>query len=136
MAQLGSNYSLSISIIRVASEVMDHINWRKSSKFAPLILISFFIFRVGIELEVVDSCATNNGGCEHKCKHKSGEAVCSCRRGYLLQADNKTCFDVDECATQESCCSQECTNNPGGYTCGCRHGFLLNKDGCGCNGKY
>ena len=93
------------------------------------------LFSAGIDIEVVDSCATNNGGCEHKCKHKNGAAVCSCRAGYLLQADNKTCHDVDECSTEESCCAQECTNNPGGYTCGCKHGFRLHKNGCGCDGR-
>ena len=96
--------------------------------------LCYVFYPTGIDIEVVDSCATNNGGCEHKCKHKNGAAVCSCRAGYLLQADNKTCHDVDECSTGESCCAQECTNNPGGYTCGCKHGFRLNKNGCGCDG--
>ena len=46
---------------------------------------------MGIELEVVDSCNINNGGCAHKCRHGPLGAICSCRRGYILQEDEKSC---------------------------------------------
>lgn len=47
---------------------------------------------VGVELEPVDSCAINNGGCAHSCRHEDGGAVCSCRKGYILQIDKKSCL--------------------------------------------
>lgn len=47
---------------------------------------------VGVELEPVDSCAINNGGCAHSCRHEEGGAVCSCRKGYILQIDKKSCL--------------------------------------------
>lgn len=49
------------------------------------------LFFVGIELELVDSCAIQNGGCAHKCRHGDKGPVCSCRKGYFLQADEKSC---------------------------------------------
>ena len=42
-------------------------------------------------MEVIDSCATNNGGCDHDCKHGVGGPICSCHKGYMLQADGRTC---------------------------------------------
>ena len=42
-------------------------------------------------MEVIDSCATNNGGCDHDCKHGVGGPICSCHKGYMLQADARTC---------------------------------------------
>lgn len=61
---------------------------------------------VGVELEPVDSCAINNGGCAHSCRHEDGGAVCSCRKGYILQIDRKSCLGestgtVDETAVAE-----------------------------------
>ena len=42
-------------------------------------------------MEVIDSCATNNGGCDHDCKHGVRGPICSCHKGYMLQADARTC---------------------------------------------
>ncbi len=42
-------------------------------------------------MEVIDSCATSNGGCDHICRHGVGGPVCSCHRGYQLQADGRSC---------------------------------------------
>ena len=52
--------------------------------------IKFSLF-TEIELEVIDSCAINNGGCAHKCSHGNDGAICRCRKGYFLQADEKSC---------------------------------------------
>ena len=40
---------------------------------------------------MVDKCQPNNGGCAHICKHTPAGAVCSCRDGYMLQADGRSC---------------------------------------------
>lgn len=50
----------------------------------------------GIELEVIDGCAVNNGDCQHKCKYKHGKVHCSCRKGYSLQVSfpSNDCFGL------------------------------------------
>lgn len=45
----------------------------------------------GIEMEIVNSCEANNGGCSHGCSHSSAGPLCSCPRGYELDEDQKTC---------------------------------------------
>lgn len=45
----------------------------------------------GIEMEIVNSCENNNGGCSHHCQHSTGGPVCSCNQGYRLDDDLKTC---------------------------------------------
>ena len=49
---------------------------------------------IGIEMEVIDSCATSNGGCDHVCRHGVGGPVCACHRGYQLQADGRSCEGI------------------------------------------
>lgn len=45
----------------------------------------------GIEMEIVNSCEKNNGGCSHHCEHTTNGPLCSCNHGYRLQQDRKTC---------------------------------------------
>ena len=40
----------------------------------------------------VNECAISNGGCAHKCHNTNGSYVCSCRSGYTLQTNGKTCI--------------------------------------------
>lgn len=42
-------------------------------------------------MEVVNTCADKNGGCDQKCRHGPGGAICSCYAGYELDADGKNC---------------------------------------------
>ena len=38
----------------------------------------------------VDECATDNGGCAHKCRNSSpGSVICSCNDGYKLAEDKR-----------------------------------------------
>lgn len=46
----------------------------------------------GIEMEIVNSCEANNGGCSHGCSHGSSGPLCTCPRGYELDEDQKTCI--------------------------------------------
>ncbi|GFN75037.1 fibrillin-2-like isoform x23 [Plakobranchus ocellatus] len=39
----------------------------------------------------VNECAQNNGGCAHECQNTRGSFTCSCRPGYVLGADNRSC---------------------------------------------
>lgn len=45
----------------------------------------------GIEMEIVNSCEKNNGGCSHHCEHTTNGPLCSCNQGYQLDQDRKTC---------------------------------------------
>lgn len=45
----------------------------------------------GIEMEIVNSCEKNNGGCSHHCEHTTNGPLCSCNHGYRLEQDRKTC---------------------------------------------
>lgn len=47
---------------------------------------------VGVELELVDSCVINNGGCVYSCRYEDGGVVCFCRKGYIFQIDRKFCL--------------------------------------------
>ncbi|KAL0180691.1 hypothetical protein M9458_023097, partial [Cirrhinus mrigala] len=86
-----------------------------------------------IEMEIVNSCDHNNGGCSHHCEHSTNGPVCSCNQGYQLDDDHKTCIDINECVDGSSCCEHDCTNYPGGYECYCTAGYRLNADGCSCD---
>ena len=45
----------------------------------------------GVEMEVIDSCANGNGGCEHVCLQGDSGTTCSCHVGYTLRPDRKSC---------------------------------------------
>ncbi|XP_032117025.1 EGF-like and EMI domain-containing protein 1 isoform X1 [Sapajus apella] len=79
----------------------------------------------GIELEIVNSCEKNNGGCSHHSEHTIGALCCSCNHGYQLDSDEKTCIDLDECENGETCYAQLCISYLGGYKCSCQEGFQM-----------
>ncbi len=37
-------------------------------------------------------CTDNNGGCGHLCNDSTGQVVCSCLPGYVLDGDNVGCI--------------------------------------------
>jgi len=39
----------------------------------------------------IDSCAENNGGCHHDCRHSPDGPVCTCHHGFRLLTDQKSC---------------------------------------------
>ena len=39
----------------------------------------------------INECASNNGGCQHNCRNTAGSFDCSCRSGYTLASDGKSC---------------------------------------------
>lgn len=39
----------------------------------------------------IDECQSNNGGCDHFCKNTVGSFDCSCRKGFKLLTDEKSC---------------------------------------------
>ena len=44
----------------------------------------------------IDECATDNGGCTHKCTNTKGSYECSCKDGYELADDKKGCNGKNE----------------------------------------
>ncbi|KAH8363559.1 hypothetical protein KR084_011635 [Drosophila pseudotakahashii] len=78
---------------------------------------------------VENLCEVNNNGCEQICLTARGGA-CSCREGFRLSPDGKSCDDVDECLVENGGCQQVCRNLPGSYGCICAAGYeLLRLDG-------
>ena len=39
----------------------------------------------------INECANQNGGCNHVCSNNNGSYACSCRAGFFLDADKKSC---------------------------------------------
>ncbi|PAA73691.1 hypothetical protein BOX15_Mlig020910g1 [Macrostomum lignano] len=77
-----------------------------------------------IEIEVHDPCQVSNGNCDHICGvNQFGAILCSCRTGFALQSDDKSCQDIDECAAGTHCCQHTCQNTVGSYQCSCNPGF-------------
>ena len=42
----------------------------------------------------VDECALNNGGCSQSCTNTPGSFRCSCKPGYYLTVDGRTCQGI------------------------------------------
>lgn len=59
-------------------------------------------------------------------------AVCSCREGYSLNGDKKTCADINECTNGDLPCAQQCENLEGSYRCSCFVDFALTADKKSC----
>ncbi|KAL5011755.1 hypothetical protein ScPMuIL_010306 [Solemya velum] len=78
-----------------------------------------------------DPCLTNNGGCQHTCRAEIGGGhLCSCKDGYVLGPDSKTCTDKDECSENNGGCEQICNNIPGLFVCSCNHGYTSDGSSC------
>ncbi|XP_022111824.1 prolow-density lipoprotein receptor-related protein 1-like [Acanthaster planci] len=68
------------------------------------------------------NCADSGHVCEHTCNDRqqgTGSGIyCSCREGYRLQANGRSCEDINECE-QIGMCSQTCENLQGSFRCSC-----------------
>merc|ERR1712142_687661 len=78
------------------------------------------------QVDNVDECAEDNGGCTHTCLDNEESYECLCPDNMYLEADNKTCASIDDCAS--SPCEQQCINTASGFFCECGAGFALNAD--------
>ncbi|XP_027056484.1 uncharacterized protein LOC113683445 [Pocillopora damicornis] len=71
--------------------------------------------------------------CQHDCVNTWGSYYCTCRQGYRLEADGKTCRDINECLTQNGGCTHQCVNIPGGHYCKCPEGVTMGFDNKTCH---
>ena len=110
-----------------------------------------------ISLADIDECAEGSHSCEQNCHNNVGSYTCSCRAGYRLAADGRSCIgelivvcvvagdlrlnfalsypDIDECAENTDGCAHNCHNTAGSYYCSCNTGYRLNADGHACDGE-
>ncbi len=82
----------------------------------------------------IDECLNGNAGCTQDCMNKNGSFSCSCRAGFFLKGDGRTCGDINECSL-EQVCQHSCINNHGSFSCECNSGYTLNADRTTCSGK-
>ncbi|KAL8617129.1 hypothetical protein ACOMHN_014299 [Nucella lapillus] len=73
-----------------------------------------------------DPCQVNKGGCEQMCIPGNRTYSCTCKSGYTLASDGKTCVDVDECAIDNGGCQQDCHNTHAAFFCTCQQGYTAN----------
>lgn len=72
----------------------------------------------GTECSSELACSRANGNCEHICTNTAGGGrQCSCRSGYRLLNDLRSCIDIDECAEGLFPCQGVCINKPGSKMC-------------------
>ncbi|XP_017265268.1 fibulin-2 [Kryptolebias marmoratus] len=76
-----------------------------------------------------------NSICEQQCTPVAGRPQCSCRPGFSLRADGRSCEDVNECLSPRACQPNErCVNAAGSYACQrlitCPPGYQINNDIC------
>ncbi|KAM9664148.1 low-density lipoprotein receptor-related protein 2 [Trichechus inunguis] len=71
-------------------------------------------------------------GCDQNCTDTQTSFYCSCRPGYKLMSDKRSCDDIDECKETPSVCSQKCENTMGSYICKCAPGYIREPDGKSC----
>ena len=78
-----------------------------------------------------------NGGCDQICTNKHGTFKCSCKRGYRLGSNGKTCRNINECFGQSPCDKTNgfCKDTLGSYQCSCKTGYRLLPDKKSCLGK-
>lgn len=90
-------------------------------------------------------CGKNNP-CQHICTDTGMSIQCSCRPGYELDTDKKSCKDIDECSSGIHECypEEKCINLIGDYECeespyapevSCPIGYKFDAENKLCNGK-
>ncbi|CAF95845.1 unnamed protein product, partial [Tetraodon nigroviridis] len=87
----------------------------------------------------VRSCKLRNGGCEHTCALTAeGRVRCSCRSGWKLDVDLRSCVDVNECGDfTNGGCEQLCANHPAVCDPPCNnYGVCIAPNSCDCPPGY
>ena len=83
----------------------------------------------------MDECSSPSlNGCAQKCQNQVGSYTCSCKEGFRLNSNQRSCDDVNECTENQDDCQHNCHNNVGSFTCSCRTGYKLASDKASCAG--
>ena len=56
---------------------------------------SFIEVNFSLTFADINECLDRNGGCSQKCLNFDGGYRCSCKAGYVLGHDRKTCSGID-----------------------------------------
>ena len=54
------------------------------------IIVIIFLHLISLCADI-NECSSNNGGCAHTCTNSPGSFQCSCRTGYTLAGNGKSC---------------------------------------------
>ncbi|XP_070537209.1 mucin-4-like [Ptychodera flava] len=73
--------------------------------------------------EDVNECNSTINGCSQFCENTYGSYVCSCRDGFILNNDGRTCRVLVPCTKQ--CFKGACNVNNGQQECHCDDGYQL-----------
>ncbi|XP_072425642.1 cartilage matrix protein-like [Chiloscyllium punctatum] len=79
-----------------------------------------------------DLCGVIGHGCEQICVNTPGSFICKCKKGFVLNSDQKTCRRIDFCVQARHNCEHECVSTEDSYLCRCRKGYKLHPDGKTC----
>ncbi|XP_066143370.1 vitellogenin receptor [Euwallacea fornicatus] len=78
------------------------------------------------------SCDFVNNPCGQNCIRTPSGPTCTCKEGFRLMGDGRTCKDINECNLEPPVCSQLCENTEGGFQCDCYKEFSLRGDKRSC----
>ncbi|XP_028518126.1 signal peptide, CUB and EGF-like domain-containing protein 1 isoform X2 [Exaiptasia diaphana] len=92
---------------------------------------------------VKSSCNSGYNKCQHFCHElPQGKTACSCRKGFILHSDGKTCKEAKgpiivhplpiHCEINSNQCEHTCSRERGVVKCTCRDGFVLHDNGFSC----
>lgn len=81
------------------------------------------------EVAVDDPCLKLN--CAHACYKYSDSFLCTCREGFALGDDARSCVDLNECSDERQCPdNRKCINTQGWFKCVCGDGYRPDGDRC------
>ncbi|XP_078397378.1 matrilin-1-like [Cetorhinus maximus] len=66
-----------------------------------------------------DLCGVVGHGCEQICINTPGSYICKCKKGFILNSDQKTCRKIDCCSLGNHGCEHESANTETSSICRC-----------------
>ncbi|PIK61880.1 putative low-density lipoprotein receptor-related protein 4-like [Apostichopus japonicus] len=86
-----------------------------------------FIWYTNWRMTCLNPCNVFNGRCDHICTLAAeNQATCSCRAGYQILEDGRTCLLDNPCESGDAVCGDNAfclSDRSGGYTCICNNGY-------------